>query len=138
MSAYLLISSLSSVLNTAPRSLTACNSEMSAISSLSAASTVAVPVAYGRGDLHQAPPVLCSEWPVGGGSPDCSVRTCCASSPFRSEMSSPFVGPCLEMSSILQACLVLIISSLFVTDVCLPKCTNRLCVQSATIHDLIF
>lgn len=112
--------------NTTPRPLTACNSEASGInfSSLynSAASCIwflSVFPQHTIGEPSPKPPcILFSGWIVGAGAPDHTKALLCLWFLWVKDVF-PILGPCLEMSNILKACLVLIIS-FSVCDWCLP------------------
>lgn len=101
------------------QTLTACNSETSAVViTWVLRAPLRVPTAHDQW-TSASPTCILLPWFAGGDSPGRSVRACCACSFFRSKTASPLLGPCLEMSHVLQACLVLIISSC-VCDWCLP------------------
>lgn len=105
---------------TTPRLLTACTSEMSAVCNFSSLynSAAAVfgfftsPCSHGTQsvNLQQTPCAFYPQCIVGGGAPDCSMRIR-AMAPLGQRRPPPILGSCLEMSNVLQACLVLIISS---------------------------
>lgn len=141
LSENLLTASLFSVrlcYRTIPRPLTACNPEASAVINSSAASASPCSHSARPGSLHPThlPFILRVEcwW----GFAPLPWENCCACGSFGPQTASLSAGPCLEMSNAWQACLVLIVSSCVCDWCCLPECTNRHCVQSAAIHDLIF